>query len=393
MHTLSPSHLLPLALALTVGLQYTSANFPLLDDALGGPAAFGADASTGPDAIPHDRTDAAAVWNGAWSASSPTAAYGAGGATSAGGGGGAYSGVSTYGFGPASSYGGLDARRSSGCGSCASYGGGGSWSAMSAAYAIGSPPASTGSAYGGRHDSDGDATDDFYADLPSTPVRAPPPPPDLISGMAGGAASTPAGMPIKLDGGGAVVDADGSAAMSRLSMSAADLPGAGGQGDAPGAPGESTMSVQQRQAIEDELSPLVRAAKVRLCSRSGAVVLAASALLVRLLPRAQLGCVSQPLARLTRSPRVEVAHCALQSVTQLAARAPELFAPVLSAFFTSAASPPFLSRARIHVLGLLASRATVSAISSELNSYLRSSTPHIAQAASPWPWPWPWPWP
>ena len=125
-------------------------------------------------------------------------------------------------------------------------------------------------------------------------------------------------------------------------------------------------------ACAGELAPLLRAANTLLLSRNGAVVLSAATLLLKLAPRDSIGAVVRPLCRLARAPRAEVAFAALQVVLALTARRAELFAQSVSAFFTSAADPPYLADARIRVLASLTAPATVGAISGELLAYLRS---------------------
>ena len=96
------------------------------------------------------------------------------------------------------------------------------------------------------------------------------------------------------------------------------------------------------QETREELAPLIRHCRLLLLSLNGGVVLAAAALLRRLLPTDQLQCIIKPLCRLTRSSRHEIAHCALEVVHALASAAglAHLFVPQLTDFIASAIEPP-----------------------------------------------------
>jgi hypothetical protein len=206
----------------------------------------------------------------------------------------------------------------------------------------------------------GNARDDVHAGDAVRSARPPPPPapPDLLCAEPMHAASTPG---------------RGASNGSLL----------GGGSAVPGAISPpSSLTPAERAAIEQELAPLLQRAKSLLHSRSGAVVLAAAALLLRLGPPSQRTLIVRPLCRLTRSPHPEVAHCALQAVAQLARVQPELFTSTLTFFFTSAQDPAYISDARIRILSALTTAQTVGPISTELTAYLRSPSAPLACSAA-----------
>ena len=331
------------ALLLEVLLRYVSANFPE-------PRSSGASTAVSTDG-------SADGWNPNYRGSG---GYSSGGGFS-GSGGGSGGGSGHCGFG-SGGYGGADAPSYGGIGYAGGTGGcsGGSGS-------FGASPSIASSLQ---------SPDDFYADIHPGPQRG--------GGGGGGGGGVPATPPRDL-----------------MYESVPDAPSTAPQGDetpvhsfgqppyspAHGQPpavstSHSAGGGDLDHETREELAALLKACRLALLSSNGAVVLAASALLRRLLPFEQLSCIARPLCRLTRSSRPEIAFCALEVVHALAVHGPALFASATSDFFASADEPGYLIDAKCRILSVLVSPATVGPISRELTAYLRSATPRLAKAAA-----------
>ena len=90
------------------------------------------------------------------------------------------------------------------------------------------------------------------------------------------------------------------------------------------------------EAAFAELAPLIRTSHALLLAANDSIVLAAAALLKRMLPPEELPrLVLPPLCRVSRSPHSEVAFCALEVLRSLASDLPaDAFAPHLANFFS-----------------------------------------------------------
>ena len=326
------------ALLLEVLLRYVCANFPAPPSS----------------AAVHVAAEASADgWNPNFRGTPGLGGGGGGGSgfgSSGGFGGGGYSGYGGgYGGGmEATSYGGIGSMSGSGGG----YGGSSSFGSAA-----------------GVSSSSFQSPDDFYADtepaaqqrgggggVPATPPR------DLMYESITSGAAPPTDEP--------PAHSFGAAGMRSPTPPQFSSPAPGGGGE--------MMDNETRE----ELAPLLKACRLALLSANGAVVLAAAAILRRLLPIDQLSCIARPLCRLTRSSRPEIAYCALEVVHALAEEAPALFHSSVSDFLASADEPGYLIDTKCRILAILTSAATVGPISRELTAYLRSPSPRLAKAAA-----------
>ncbi|KAF9979866.1 AP-3 complex subunit beta-2 [Mortierella antarctica] len=141
-----------------------------------------------------------------------------------------------------------------------------------------------------------------------------------------------------------------------------------------------TSSDEDNNAVDPDLSFLLKCALPLLQSRNSQVVLSVAKLYMHLAPAEDSYKIGRPLVRLLRTHR-EIQYVVLNNIVAIASQRPYVFDQFYQHFFVRSTDPVFIRNLKLDILTLIATESNITFILRELQEYVKSSNKDLVTQA------------